>query len=77
MRRAHHAWVEEARWLAICRLYLHNFDHVRTSVLTRNEAAMEGLRSAALERMTRPAPGDPSKPDDATAIIYRGVRRVS
>jgi cyclic dehypoxanthinyl futalosine synthase len=34
---------EYLRWLAICRLYLHNFEHVRTSVLTQNERALDGL----------------------------------
>lgn len=34
---------EYQRWLAICRLYLHNFRHIRTSVLTRNEEALAGL----------------------------------
>ena len=34
---------EYLRWLAVCRLYLHNFEHIRTSVLTRNEDAMQGL----------------------------------
>ncbi|MDD9949968.1 MAG: radical SAM protein, partial [Zetaproteobacteria bacterium] len=31
------------RWLAICRIYLHNFQHIRTSVLTKNEDALQGL----------------------------------
>ncbi|MBX2801928.1 MAG: radical SAM protein [Myxococcales bacterium] len=34
---------EYLRWLAVCRLYLHNIEHVRTSVLTQNEQAMRGL----------------------------------
>lgn len=38
---------EYLRWLAICRLYLHNFEHIRTSVLTQNERALEGLRFGA------------------------------
>ncbi|MEN0065755.1 MAG: radical SAM protein [Myxococcota bacterium] len=38
---------EYLRWLAICRLYLHNFDHIRTSVLTQNENALHGLRFGA------------------------------
>jgi cyclic dehypoxanthinyl futalosine synthase len=38
---------EYLRWLAICRLYLHNFEHVRTSVLTQNERALDGLRFGA------------------------------
>lgn len=38
---------EYLRWLAICRLYLHNIEHVRASVLTRNEDALMGLRFGA------------------------------
>jgi cyclic dehypoxanthinyl futalosine synthase len=38
---------EYLRWLAICRLYLHDIPHVRTSVLTRNEDALRGLRFGA------------------------------
>ena len=34
---------EYLRWLAICRIYLDNIEHIRTSVLTRNEDAMLGL----------------------------------
>ncbi len=39
--------VEYLRWLAICRLYLDNFIHFRTSVLTQNEGALRGLRFGA------------------------------
>ena len=35
------------RWLGICRLFLDNFVHIRTSVLTRNHDALEGLRYGA------------------------------
>ncbi|MFT3923369.1 MAG: radical SAM protein [Myxococcales bacterium] len=38
---------EYLRWLAVCRLYLDNFVHIRTSVLTKNEGALEGLRYGA------------------------------
>jgi len=38
---------EYLRWLAICRIYLHNIPHIRTSVLTKNERALEGLRYGA------------------------------
>lgn len=31
------------RWLAICRLFLDNIPHIRTSVLTRNTGALRGL----------------------------------
>lgn len=35
------------RWLAVSRIFLDNIVHVRTSVLTRNEDAMLGLRFGA------------------------------
>ncbi|MFT4625946.1 MAG: cyclic dehypoxanthinyl futalosine synthase [Myxococcota bacterium] len=38
---------EYLRWLAISRIYLDNFVHIRTSVLTRNEGALQGLRYGA------------------------------
>jgi cyclic dehypoxanthinyl futalosine synthase len=38
---------EYLRWLAICRLYLNNFEHIRASVLTRNERALDGLQYGA------------------------------
>jgi cyclic dehypoxanthinyl futalosine synthase len=38
---------EYLRWLAISRIYLHNFEHIRTSVLTKNEDALLGLRFGA------------------------------
>lgn len=31
------------RWLSICRIYLDNFQHIRTSVLTKNEDALKGI----------------------------------
>lgn len=34
---------EYLRWLALCRIYLDNFVHIRTSVLTKNEEALKGL----------------------------------
>lgn len=34
---------EYLRWLAICRIYLHNIENMRTSVLTKNEQALIGL----------------------------------
>ena len=51
-------WVERAseriahcpeylRWLAVSRIVLDNFTHIRTSVLTQNERALEGLRFGA------------------------------
>lgn len=38
---------EYLRWLAVCRIYLHNIAHIRTSVLTQNEGALRGLRFGA------------------------------
>jgi cyclic dehypoxanthinyl futalosine synthase len=38
---------EYLRWLAICRIFLDNFRHIRTSVLTQNERALAGLRYGA------------------------------
>jgi len=38
---------EYLRWLAICRIYLHNFEHIRSSVLTKNEDALIGLKYGA------------------------------
>jgi cyclic dehypoxanthinyl futalosine synthase len=38
---------EYLRWLAVSRLYLDNFIHIRTSVLTKNEGALQGLRYGA------------------------------
>lgn len=38
---------EYLRWMAVCRIYLHNIPHIRTSVLTQNEGALEGLRFGA------------------------------
>ncbi len=38
---------EYVRWLAICRLFLHNIDHIRTSVLTQNANALLGLTYGA------------------------------
>ncbi|MBC62070.1 MAG: radical SAM protein [Zetaproteobacteria bacterium] len=38
---------EYCRWLAVCRLYLDNFKHIRTSVLTKNEEALYGLSYGA------------------------------
>jgi cyclic dehypoxanthinyl futalosine synthase len=38
---------EYLRWLAICRIFLDNIVHLRTSVLTRNEGALQGLQWGA------------------------------
>ncbi|MGI4831245.1 MAG: radical SAM protein [Janthinobacterium lividum] len=38
---------EYLRHLALCRIYLDNVNHIRTSVLTQNERALEGLAYGA------------------------------
>jgi cyclic dehypoxanthinyl futalosine synthase len=38
---------EYLRWLAICRIYLDNFRHIRTSVLTKNDDALLALKFGA------------------------------
>jgi cyclic dehypoxanthinyl futalosine synthase len=38
---------EYLRWLAISRIFLHNFRNIRTSVLTKNEDALRGLTFGA------------------------------
>jgi len=38
---------EYLRWLAVCRIYLDNFVHIRASVLTQNDAALRGLSYGA------------------------------
>ena len=38
---------EYLRWLAVSRIFLDNIPHIRASVLTQNERALEGLRFGA------------------------------
>jgi cyclic dehypoxanthinyl futalosine synthase len=38
---------EYIRWLALCRIYLDNFKHIRTSVLTKNDDALQALQHSA------------------------------
>ena len=38
---------EYLRWLAVCRIYLDNIKSIRTSVLTRNDKAFDGLNYGA------------------------------
>lgn len=38
---------EYLRWMAVSRIYLDNFVHIRTSVLTKNESALLGLNYGA------------------------------
>ena len=64
---------EYLRWLAVCRLYLHNFDHVRTSVLTRNEAALQGLRYGADDF---DIPTEDEVTEKAGATIHHDFQRI-
>lgn len=41
------SYKEYCRWLAIARIYLDNFVHIRTSVLTQNEFALNALKYGA------------------------------
>ena len=38
---------EYLRWIAISRIFLHNFEHIRTSVLTRNANGLKALKFGA------------------------------
>ena len=38
---------EYLRWLAVCRIYLDNFRTIRTSILTKNDAALKALSFGA------------------------------
>lgn len=64
---------EYLRWLAICRLWLHNFDHVRASVLTRNEDALRGLRFGADDF---DLPTEDEVTQKAGAVIHHDFERV-
>jgi cyclic dehypoxanthinyl futalosine synthase len=64
---------EYLRWLAICRLYLHNIDHVRASVLTRNEDALLGLRYGADDF---DLPTEDEVTQKAGAVVHHDFERV-
>lgn len=64
---------EYLRWLAICRLYLHNIDHVRASVLTRNEEALQGLRFGADDF---DLPTEDEVTQQAGAVVHHDFERV-
>jgi cyclic dehypoxanthinyl futalosine synthase len=79
---------EYLRWLAVCRLYLDNIVHIRTSVLTRNEHALVGLRYGANDfdlptedEVTQTAGGTVSLEfqrilDSASALGFAPVKRA-
>ncbi|HHO52248.1 MAG TPA: radical SAM protein [Deltaproteobacteria bacterium] len=64
---------EYLRWLAICRLYLHNFAHIRTSVLTRNEGALRGLCFGADDF---DIPTEDEVTQEAGATIHHDFERI-
>jgi len=64
---------EYLRWLAVCRLYLHNFAHLRTSVLTRNEEALLGLRYGANDF---DIPTEDEVTEQAGATVHHDFERI-
>jgi cyclic dehypoxanthinyl futalosine synthase len=64
---------EYLRWLAVSRLFLHNFEHVRTSVLTRNEEALLGLRYGADDF---DIPTEDEVTEKAGATIHHDFERI-
>jgi cyclic dehypoxanthinyl futalosine synthase len=64
---------EYLRWLAICRIYLDNFVHIRTSVLTRNEDALRGLAYGANDF---DLPTEDEVTEKAGAVIYHRFDQI-
>jgi cyclic dehypoxanthinyl futalosine synthase len=64
---------EYLRHLALCRIYLDNFKHVRTSVLTQNANALTGLRYGADDF---DVPWEDEVTETAGAVIERDVDRI-
>jgi cyclic dehypoxanthinyl futalosine synthase len=64
---------EYLRWLAICRLYLHNIEHIRASVLTRNEDALLGLRFGADDF---DIPTEDEVTQKAGAVVHHDFERI-
>ncbi|MCB9676141.1 MAG: radical SAM protein [Alphaproteobacteria bacterium] len=64
---------EYLRWLAICRIYLHNIPTIRTSVLTQNERALEGLRFGANDF---DIPTEDEVTQKAGAVIHHEFERI-
>lgn len=64
---------EYLRHLALCRIYLDNIKHLRTSVLTQNEAALQGLRYGADDF---DVPWEDEVTQMAGAIVEQDLERV-
>ncbi|HEY9679062.1 MAG TPA: radical SAM protein [Drouetiella sp.] len=64
---------EYLRWLALCRIYLDNIKHIRTSVLTQNANALKGLSYGANDF---DVPWEDEVTQMAGAIIDQNVERV-
>jgi len=64
---------EYLRHLALCRIYLDNIKHLRTSVLTQNKAALQGLRYGADDF---DIPWEDEVTQMAGAVVERDVERV-
>ncbi len=64
---------EYLRHLALCRIYLDNFKHIRTSVLTQNANALRGLQYGADDF---DIPWEDEVTQMAGAIVDRDVNRV-
>lgn len=61
------------RHLALCRIYLDNFRHIRTSVLTQNANALKGLQFGADDF---DVPWEDEVTEMAGAVVERDVERV-
>jgi cyclic dehypoxanthinyl futalosine synthase len=64
---------EYLRHLALCRIYLDNIKHLRTSVLTQNEAALTGLKYGADDF---DIPWEDEVTQMAGAVVEQDVERV-
>lgn len=64
---------EYLRHLAVCRIYLDNIRHIRTSVLTQNENALKGLKFGANDF---DIPLEDEVTEKAGAVINRDINAV-
>lgn len=64
---------EYLRHLALCRIYLDNIKHLRTSVLTQNEAALRGLKYGADDF---DVPWEDEVTQMAGAVVEKDVNRI-
>lgn len=64
---------EYLRHLALCRIFLDNFKHIRTSVLTQNANALKGLRYGANDF---DVPWEDEVTEAAGALVERDVAKV-